>query len=141
MHFYSYLCTQKNTIISYVRSDTGRYSFSMFYASVAILSLMACYYLLFRRANAIAPELACVDGLQHSLQRTYPNHHQLQFRHQGQRRWLPQSLGAKVRNIFEFSNIIVEIVVSLPKKLWIGRHLKGRKRLLARRSHRCSDVV
>ena len=29
--------------------------FFMFYASVAMLSLIACCYLLFRRANAIAP--------------------------------------------------------------------------------------
>ena len=31
--------------------------FLMFYASVAILSLMASCYLLFRRANAIAPDV------------------------------------------------------------------------------------
>lgn len=31
--------------------------FLMFYASVAMLSLMACCYLLFRRANAIAPDV------------------------------------------------------------------------------------
>ena len=31
--------------------------FLMFYASVAMLSLIACCYLLFRRANAIAPEI------------------------------------------------------------------------------------
>ena len=31
--------------------------FSMFYASVAMLSLIACCYLLFRRANAIAPDV------------------------------------------------------------------------------------
>ncbi len=31
--------------------------FFMFYASVAMLALMACCYLLFRRANAIAPDV------------------------------------------------------------------------------------
>ena len=31
--------------------------FFMFYASVAMLSLIACCYLLFRRANAIAPDI------------------------------------------------------------------------------------
>ena len=31
--------------------------FLMFYASVAMLSLIACCYLLFRRANAIAPDV------------------------------------------------------------------------------------
>ncbi|MBR2185318.1 MAG: hypothetical protein IJ897_07865, partial [Prevotella sp.] len=31
--------------------------FYMFYASVAMLSLIACCYLLFRRANAIAPDI------------------------------------------------------------------------------------
>jgi hypothetical protein len=29
----------------------------MFYASVAMLSLIACCYLLFRRANGIAPDV------------------------------------------------------------------------------------
>ena len=37
-----------------VRED---YLFIMFYAAVAMLSLIACCYLLFRRANAIAPDV------------------------------------------------------------------------------------
>ena len=37
-----------------VRED---YFFLMFYAAVAMLSLNACFYLLFRRANAIAPDV------------------------------------------------------------------------------------
>ena len=37
-----------------IREDTF---FLMFYASVAMLSLIACCYLLFRRANAIAPDV------------------------------------------------------------------------------------
>ena len=35
-----------------IREDT---LFLMFYASVAMLALIACCYLLFRRGNAIAP--------------------------------------------------------------------------------------
>ena len=37
-----------------IREDT---LFLMFYASVAMLALIACCYLLFRRANAIAPDV------------------------------------------------------------------------------------
>ena len=37
-----------------IRED---YLFIMFYAAVAMLSLNACCYLLFRRANAIAPDV------------------------------------------------------------------------------------
>ena len=37
-----------------IRDDTF---FLMFYASVAMLSLIACCYLLFRRANGIAPDV------------------------------------------------------------------------------------
>ena len=37
-----------------IREDT---LFLMFYASVAMLALIACCYLLFRRSNAIAPNV------------------------------------------------------------------------------------
>ena len=48
-------CTQRLTkMYDQVRED---YLFIMFYAAVAMLSLIACCYLLFRRANAIAPDV------------------------------------------------------------------------------------
>ena len=40
---------------------SGNTLYLMFYAGVTVLSLIACCYLLFRRANAIAPDVAFVS--------------------------------------------------------------------------------
>ena len=49
-----YFCISNSDMYDQIREDIF---FFMFYASVAMLSLIACCYLLFRRANAIAPDV------------------------------------------------------------------------------------
>ncbi len=44
---------------------SGNTLYLMFYAGVTVLNLMACCYLLFRRGNAIAPDVTSPARLRH----------------------------------------------------------------------------